>query len=97
MRRRPGRPIRTQTPLMQISPHTPRAYDAPPAARTPAADALPTDPSGVQGGARPGDVLSLPGGAIVRDVNVNGLVDGDDDVLRAQTLPGPGRRLDVRG
>jgi hypothetical protein len=82
---------------MQISSLTPRPYDAPVPVRPPALDGLPTDPSGVQGDARPGDVLSLPGGAIVRDVNVNGLVDGDDDVLRAQTLPGPGRRLDVRG
>jgi hypothetical protein len=82
---------------MQIFSLTSRPYDAPVPARPPAPDVLPADPSGVQGDARPGDVLSLPGGAIVRDVNVNGLVDGDDDVLRAQTLPGPGRRLDLRG
>ena len=82
---------------MQISSLNSLSYDAPVSARPPALDGLPTDPSGVQGDARPGDVLSLPGGAIVRDVNVNGLVDGVDDVLRAQTLPGPGRRLDVRG
>jgi hypothetical protein len=82
---------------MQISSLTSRSYEAPVPARPSVPDGAPTDPSGVQGDARPGDVLSLPGGAIVRDVNVNGLVDGDDDVLRAQTLPGPGRLLDVRG
>jgi hypothetical protein len=56
----------------------------------------------LEGDARPGDVLALAGGALVRDVNENGLVDGDDshvDVLvgfelgRAQR----GGLVDVRG
>jgi hypothetical protein len=32
----------------------------------------------LEGDARPGDVLALAGGALVRDVNENGLVDGRD-------------------
>jgi hypothetical protein len=48
----------------------------------PRADALPGD-------ARPGDVLTLPGGTLVRDVNENGRVDGADARLR-------GRYVDVR-
>jgi hypothetical protein len=38
----------------------------------------------LEGDARPGDVLALAGGALVRDLNENGLVDGLDahvDVL----------------
>jgi hypothetical protein len=41
------------------------------------------------GDARPGDVLTLPGGALVKDANENGRVDGDDGRLR-------GRYVDVR-
>ena len=56
----------------------------------------------LEGDARPGDVLALAGGALVRDLNENGRVDGGDariDVLvglegeRAQR----GTLLDVRG
>jgi hypothetical protein len=32
----------------------------------------------LEGDARPGDVLTLAGGALVRDLNENGLVDGRD-------------------
>jgi hypothetical protein len=48
----------------------------------PRADLLPGD-------ARPGDVLTLPGGTLVHDLNENGRVDGDDARLR-------GRYVDVR-
>jgi hypothetical protein len=48
----------------------------------PHADLLPGD-------ARPGDVFTLPGGTLVRDVNENGRVDGSDAPLR-------GRYVDVR-
>jgi hypothetical protein len=41
------------------------------------------------GDARPGDVLTLPGGTLVRDQNENGRVDGEDGRLR-------GRYVDVR-
>ena len=41
------------------------------------------------GDARPGDVLTLPGGALVKDANENGRVDGEDGRLR-------GRYVDVR-
>jgi hypothetical protein len=57
---------------------------------------------GLEGDARPGDVLSLAGGALVRDRNENGLVDGRDehvDVL-AGFESGAARRgglVDVRG
>ena len=59
-------------------------------------------PYALEGDARPGDVLALAGGALVRDLNENGLVDGLDahvDVLvgsesgRAQR----GGLVDVRG
>ena len=52
------------------------------------------------GDARPGDVLALAGGAIVRDVNANGRVDGGDDrvdELVSTTLRTRGILLDVRG
>jgi hypothetical protein len=49
------------------------------------------------GDARPGDVLSLAGGAMVRDVNGNGLVDGYDALVRPSRLGGPSLRIDVRG
>jgi hypothetical protein len=57
---------------------------------------------GLEGDARPGDVLALAGGALVRDLNENGLVDGGDahiDVL-AGLEPDRARRgglVDVRG
>jgi hypothetical protein len=41
------------------------------------------------GEARPGDVLTLPGGVLVKDANENGRVDGEDGRLR-------GRYVDVR-
>jgi hypothetical protein len=41
------------------------------------------------GEARPGDVLTLPGGVLVKDANANGRVDADDGRLR-------GRYVDVR-
>jgi hypothetical protein len=56
----------------------------------------------LEGDARPGDVLALAGGALVRDLNENGLVDGDD--TRVDFLVGlePSRAqrgglIDVRG
>ena len=36
----------------------------------------------LEGDARPGDVLALAGGALVRDRNENGLIDGHDAPLR---------------
>jgi hypothetical protein len=36
------------------------------------------------GSARPGDVLALAGGTLVRDVNENGRVDGFDAVVEGQ-------------
>jgi hypothetical protein len=56
----------------------------------------------LEGDARPGDVLALAGGALVRDLNENGLVDGLDahvDVLVGFEF-GRARRgglVDVRG
>jgi hypothetical protein len=52
----------------------------------------------LEGDARPGDVLALAGGALVRDLNENGLVDGVDMLVGRE----PGRTLrgglvDVRG
>jgi hypothetical protein len=53
------------------------------------------DPEGARrgyalaGDARPGDVLALAGGTLVRDLNENGLIDGHDARLR-------GRYVDVR-
>jgi hypothetical protein len=60
------------------------------------------------GSARPGDVLALAGGTLVRDVNENGRVDGFDAVVegelgalapRATPLPadGVGTVIDVLG
>ena len=46
-------------------------------------------PEPLAGDARPGDVLTLPGGTLVRDLNENGRIDGDDARLR-------GRYVDVR-
>ncbi len=53
------------------------------------------DPEGARrgyalaGNARPGDVLALAGGTLMRDLNENGRVDGSDARLR-------GRIVDVR-
>jgi hypothetical protein len=44
----------------------------------------------LEGDARPGDVLALAGGALVRDRNANGLIDGAD-----ARLDGADARLDV--
>jgi hypothetical protein len=52
------------------------------------------------GEARPGDVLALAGGALVRDANANGRVDGGDgrvDELVSTPLRTRGTLLDVRG
>jgi hypothetical protein len=56
----------------------------------------------LEGDARPGDVLALAGGALVRDVNENGLVDNGDS--RVDELVGfepiralRGGLIDVRG
>jgi hypothetical protein len=56
----------------------------------------------LEGDARPGDVLALAGGALVRDVNENGLVDNGD--ARVDELVGfepvralRGGLIDVRG
>ena len=43
----------------------------------------------LEGDARPGDVLALAGGALVRDLNENGLVDGLD-----ARLGGPNASVD---
>ncbi|HTE61926.1 MAG TPA: hypothetical protein VK631_16355 [Solirubrobacteraceae bacterium] len=58
----------------------------------------------LEGDARPGDVLTLAGGALVRDLNENGLVDGRDASAGVDVLVGfeSGRALrgglvDVRG
>lgn len=47
---------------------------------------------GLEGDARPGDVLALAGGALVRDRNENGLVDGADAPLEVRR----GARVDIR-
>ena len=47
-------------------------------------------PDALEGDARPGDVFALAGGALVFDVNANGLVDGWDEPLN-------GRLVDVLG
>jgi hypothetical protein len=54
------------------------------------------------GDARPGDVLALAGGALMRDRNENGLIDGADarlDVLVGVDAGGVerGALVDVRG
>ena len=55
----------------------------------------------LEGDARPGDVLALAGGALVRDVNENGLVDDLDsriDVLAGVEYGAArGGLVDVRG
>jgi len=52
------------------------------------------------GSARPGDVLALAGGALVRDVNENGRVDEHDglvDELVGTVARTRGTLIDVRG
>jgi hypothetical protein len=44
------------------------------------------------GAARPGDVLTLAGGVVMRDLNQNGLVDGHDEPI----APARGALVDVR-
>jgi hypothetical protein len=56
----------------------------------------------LEGDARPGDVLALAGGALVRDRNENGLIDGADsrlDLLAGLDFGGArrGALVDVRG
>jgi hypothetical protein len=59
----------------------------------------------LEGDARPGDVLALAGGALVRDLNDNGLVDGRDAPAGGvdELVGGPGSArvrgglVDVRG
>jgi hypothetical protein len=60
-------------------------------ARRPAAE--PASP--LIGEARPGDVIALPGGAVMDDVNENGRVDGYDAVARPWTLWRPAQRVDL--
>ncbi len=51
---------------------------------------------GLEGDARPGDVLALAGGALVYDRNENGLVDGLDAPMAAEDrAAGRGWLLDV--
>ena len=50
-------------------------------------------PYRLEGDARPGDVLALAGGALMRDRNENGLVDGYDTPVDATR----GTLVDVRG
>jgi hypothetical protein len=50
----------------------------------------------LEGDARPGDVIALAGGALVRDVNENGLVDGWDRRV-ARGAAARGTLVDVRG
>jgi hypothetical protein len=76
--------------------------DVSPAAHRPADAVRETPASGrwarpeLLGDARPGDVLALPGGTVVRDDNVNGFVDGADAVVRTSSLPHPALHIDVR-
>jgi hypothetical protein len=55
----------------------------------------------LEGDARPGDVLALAGGALVRDRNANGLIDGADARLDVLAIEVAGARrgllVDVRG
>jgi hypothetical protein len=55
----------------------------------------------LEGDARPGDVLALAGGALVRDRNENGLIDGPDARLDVLVGIDDGARrgvlIDVRG
>jgi hypothetical protein len=51
----------------------------------------------LEGDARPGDVLVLAGGALVRDLNANGLVDGPDEQLDDGAPALLGGLVDVRG
>jgi hypothetical protein len=60
-------------------------------ARRPAPDSL----SPLVGDARPGDVIALPGGDVMDDVNENGRVDGYDAVARPRMFPPPAQRVDL--
>jgi hypothetical protein len=51
----------------------------------------------LEGDARPGDVLALAGGALVRDRNANGLIDGLDELVTDAPAPPRGVLVDVRG
>jgi hypothetical protein len=55
----------------------------------------PPPESPLLGEARPGDVIALPGGAVMRDINENGRVDGYDDVARPRVFPRPAQRVDL--
>jgi hypothetical protein len=51
----------------------------------------------LEGDARPGDVLALAGGALVRDRNENGLIDGYDVLVTDAPVAGArGVLVDVR-
>ena len=70
------------------------------AALAPDLPARPRFERALAGSARPGDVLALAGGGLVRDVNENGRVDGRD--ARVDELVGTvgrtrGTLIDVRG
>ena len=67
------------------------ADDASRFARRPAAAPL----SPLVGEARPGDVIALPGGDVMDDVNENGRVDGYDAVARPRIFPRPAQRVDL--
>jgi hypothetical protein len=43
-------------------------------------------PYGLEGDARPGDVLALAGGALMYDLNGNGLTDGWDEPIRGTLI-----------
>jgi hypothetical protein len=67
------------------------AGDATRFARRPAPEPL----SPLIGEARPGDVIALPGGHVMDDVNENGRVDGYDAVARPRMFPLPAQRVDL--
>ena len=97
--------MRVKTPAMQLPLLSSQTVDSARLARA-AADAarFGREPDAgwtrrpeLVGDARPGDVLALAGGSLVRDVNGNGLVDGYDALVRRSRLGGPSLRIDVRG
>jgi hypothetical protein len=52
----------------------------------------------LEGDARPGDVLALAGGALVRDANANGMIDGFDAIVGDGPAAGTrGLLVDVQG
>jgi hypothetical protein len=55
----------------------------------------PVWPTPLIGEARPGDVISLPGGVVMDDVNENGRVDGYDAVARPRIFAQPARHVDL--